>query len=410
MYSGGDLFGILSKVTKKCDAYDILILGGGLGGLTCAALLSHSSDLRIALLEKKSLGELEDFSSDQRTTAISYGSKRVYEEAGLWTSEISQAEILDIVVTDGSTNAFMHYNHEDIHISSMGYNVTNSSLKKLLFKRVKQKVTIIPSYDYKEIAWSGHDVKLLGNTSVSGKLLIIAEGANSRMRSMCNISVFCHEYGQSALSFKITHTNNHDNVAVEKFLPMGPLAVLPAYGGFESAIILTGARDNVDALLMMHKNNKELFEEYLNKQLGEGNPLGKISVPHGISAYPLSIKIAKKLFHNRAVLVGDSAHSIHPVAGQGFNLSIRGIKLLSDMIKYSHNIGLDIGSQTFLSQYQRARLPDIINMALSTDGVVKLFGSSIPIVKMVRSLGMGIIQKSSLLKRRLIRRATGLIW
>ena len=392
--------------------YDIVIIGCGLSGLSAAAVLSTIyCDSKILLMDKMSPPNKEIiFKNDGRTTALSRNSKVFYDKYGLWTDISDQAtEIRDIVITDGQKPTFIHYDNELIDGLPLGYNIENKLLKDHLYNIITNAdnvdLRLGQTYNTIRTVNNIYELELSSGDILKSKLFIIAEGANSLFREMCNITTFDHWYQQKGMAFNISHSENHNNVAYERFFHEGPFAILPMQGGYKSSVIWSEKSYLSD---MIKQLSSEQFLQLLNKK--SGNVLGKISIDtsSNIRTYPLLLKIAKRFHKNNAVFIGDSAHSIHPVAGQGFNLGIMGLETLINRMLSATEIGMDFNSKHILSSFTLDVLRNNISMIISTDLLIKLFGINNPLISKMRTLGIKTVNKSDALKIFFMRQAMGI--
>lgn len=380
--------------------YDVIISGGGLLGLITAIGLSCDS-VSVAVIEKNSLPRVVD---DNRAFAISQGSKKILEKLGIWQFIESEAEpILDICILDAVT---VHYNHKMVGEEPMGYVINNATIWNAINNNFLNKLNIYSPHSYKTIACdSGYvEVILDNNQELISSLLICAEGKNSKLPELFSIPTVKFDYKQSSIVFNVKHELHHQNLAVERFFPGGPFAILPMKGGYTSSIVWT-EKSGISKMLMDLSEEEFIIE--LKKRFG--SYLGKIKLEGERKLYPLSFVFAKKLYKGRVLLIGDAAHSIHPVAGQGLNLGIRDVESVIKHIVAAKASGIDVGSSYLLKKISRNRYFDNFTMALATDGLNRMFSNRIFCAKALRNLGLIAVENSNFLKKRFIRHAMGFI-
>ncbi|MDE5062073.1 2-octaprenyl-6-methoxyphenyl hydroxylase [Wolbachia endosymbiont of Drosophila tsacasi] len=378
--------------------YDVIISGGGLLGLITAISLSCDS-VSIAVIEKNSLPRVVD---DNRAFAISQGSKKILEKLGIWQFIESEAEpILDICVLDAVT---VHYNHKMVGEEPMGYVINNATIWNAINNNFLNKLNIYSPHSYKTIACdSGYvEVILDNNQELISSLLICAEGKNSKLPELFSIPTVKFDYKQSSMVFNVKHELHHQNLAVERFFPGGPFAILPMKDGYTSSIVWT-EKSGISKMLM--NLSEEEFIVELKKRFG--SYLGEIKLEGERKLYPLSFVFAKKLYKGRVLLIGDAAHSIHPVAGQGLNLGIRDVEGVIKHIVAAKASGIDVGSSYLLKKISRDRYFDNFTMALATDGLNRMFSNRIFCAKALRNLGLIAVENSDFLKKSFIRHAMG---
>lgn len=380
--------------------YDVIISGGGLLGLITAIGLSCDS-VSVAVIEKNSLPRVVD---DNRAFAISQGSKKILEKLGIWQFIESEAEpILDICILDAVT---VHYNHKMVGEEPMGYVINNATIWNAINNNFLNKLNIYSPHSYKTIACdSGYvEVILDNNQELISSLLICAEGKNSKLPELFSIPTVKFDYKQSSIVFNVKHELHHQNLAVERFFPGGPFAILPIKDGYTSSIVWT-EKSGISKMLMDLSEEEFIIE--LKKRFG--SYLGKIKLEGERKLYPLSFVFAKKLYKGRVLLIGDAAHSIHPVAGQGLNLGIRDVESIIKHVVAAKASGIDVGSSYLLKKISRNRYFDNFTMALATDGLNRMFSNRIFCAKALRNLGLIAVENSNFLKKRFIRHAMGFI-
>jgi 2-octaprenyl-6-methoxyphenol hydroxylase len=374
---------------------DAVIVGGGLVGLGLAAALGGAG-LKVAVVDRERPAAVLDPVFDGRVSAIAQGSRRILEAIGVWQKVAAEAEpILDIRVSEASSLLFIHFDHREVADAGgaepMGHIVENRVIRKALFDRVAELESVwllAPMMVTRVVRDAGRVAVTLGDgRTLSARLAISAEGRTSRLRAEAAIPVTTWNYRQSALVCTVAHEFPHKGVAQERFLPTGPFAVLPmkddALGTHRSSIVWTDRADVIAHLTSLGDDdfNRELalrFGDYL----GETAAFGKRW------SYPLGLLLADSYVADRLALVGDAAHAIHPMAGQGLNLGIRDAAALAEVLVDAHRLGLDIGHVSVLERFQRWRRFDNVTLAAVTDGLDRLFSNAFPPLKLVRDLGL----------------------
>jgi 2-octaprenyl-6-methoxyphenol hydroxylase len=380
----------------------IIILGGGITGLLTGYSLAKFG-ISITIIEKKNFISMQD----GRSFAISASSKEILEEYGLWDSIASKAGNIDeIRITNNNSSLFLHFDAEAANNQPMGYMVPAKLLLEVLCQKLSsmQNVSLLLNTNYQNVSFTPETatVHLENKEEYKAELLIIAEGKNSTLRSSLNIRTTTIPYNQVALVFNISHQYHHNFVALENFYSHGPFASLPLYGGFQSAIVWTEKINLKEYLLQM--DQKEFIELFQQKF---GDHLGEISLTTPIQAFELSATFAEYYYFKRAALIGDAAHAIHPIAGQGLNLSIRDIHFLTILIKTQFSLGLDIGSTLMLSKYDKYRQKDNNAMIAVTDICNRLFSHNFKTLKYATNIGLAAINNLPHLKKTLVNYAMG---
>ena len=398
---------------KKHLKTTVLIIGGGLSGLTLAAVLGKAG-VDVTCIDRDAPLHQTTQKYDGRTTAISYASHKVLQAAGVWQELLPDCEpILDIRVADGGSPFYLHFASDaDGGDNPFGWIIENRLLRKALFDnlhRLKKQVRHIAPAEIKKFIKdaSSAGVVLKDGTKITAPLMIGADGRNSATRSWLGIEAKKSDYRQTAIVCNVSHEKDHENVAVEHFLPAGPFAALPMTRGdkneFCSSVVWTEHGDDAGKIL---KLPPAAFDERLQNLFGPH--LGRVHHVSPPMAYPLSLLHADTYVGHRTALIAEAAHAIHPIAGQGLNLSMRDIAVLAEGIVDHLKLGLDIGSPALLQSYESARRTDIRLMMGATDILNHLFSNNLKTVRLTRDLGLGIVEKFPFLKRYFARQAMGL--
>jgi 2-octaprenyl-6-methoxyphenol hydroxylase len=386
---------------------DVVIVGGGLAGLTLATALATAGVPVICLDRDTPPTQLEtDF--DGRTTALAFCSKQVLAGAGVWPHMAEDAEpILDIRVVDQESPLFLHYDHTDVGIGPFGWIADNAVIRRALFARVAELPNlrhIVPaSVTRIERDAGGAKVTLADGRVVKARLVVGADGKNSFCRKSAGITVTTWAYDQSAMICNIAHDQPHGGVAVEKFLPGGPFAILPMTDN-RSSIVWSEKKALVPKYLDM---STEAFTAELQRRVGTW--LGPIRVVTKRSAWPLSVLHADSYVAPRLALVGEAAHAMHPIAGQGLNMGLRDVAALAEVIVDAHRLGLDVGGPEPLARYQRWRRFDNLSLITVTDLLTRLFSNDFGPLKLARDLGMAAVNRMPPLKKFFMRHAMGMV-
>ena len=379
----------------------ILIVGGSLTGLMAAFVLS-ALNKKIVVVERSSF-ILKNISpiNDMRTTAISEGSKKILQKAGFWEKIKKFAEPIKFInVQDRDINNkinFFNFNEK----KPLGYIIKNSLLKEVLIQLLKTKknIKLIQNQDFKNFKYNESNIlAIFKDFVVCADLIIAADGKNSTVRKVANTPIYSKKYKHKAAVINISHLKNHNNIAHEIFFKTGPLAILPMSKNkkniFLSSVIWSNPSWYSDNLKKINKDTlKELLQEKIYKNIGE------IKEVLNVQFFPLSAHVNSKFYENRIVYIGDSAHSIHPIAGQGWNLGIRDIKNLDIALKKNINLGFDLGSEFACKEYQKMSFYDAYSMFQITDKLNSIFINDFFMVNKIRSLGFKLIQKNSMLKK-----------
>jgi len=408
---------------------DVLISGGGMVGLTLALALADAG-LAVILVDSLPAAEREAAGYDGRSSAIAEGSRRVLDGIGVWNPMSPEAcPILDIRVSDARVGhpaslLFLHYDHRELEPpatakrrtaaaaqpSPMGYIVENRVIRRVLIAALASRRGIRHLAPAQAVAFAREAgqarITLADGRSLTGRIVIAADGRSSPMRQAAGIRLTEWEYPQSGIVCTIGHELSHRNVAHEHFLPSGPFAVLPMVddaNGHRSSIVWTEKRDLVPAIMALSPDD---FAAEIQRRFGDS--LGRIRLLGQRWAYPLKLQHATRYVEDRLALVGDAAHAIHPIAGQGLNLGLRDVAALAETLVDAHRLGLDIGVGEPLERYQRWRRFDNLMLLAATDLLNRLFSNDIAPIRLARDLGLGLVNRMPPLKRLFMRHAMGM--
>ncbi|MFT6331921.1 MAG: 2-octaprenyl-6-methoxyphenol hydroxylase [Lentimonas sp.] len=389
---------------KKENSFDIAIIGGSFSGLTAAIFLAQiSPHLKIALIERSDIVN-HVRKRDGRAFAISKSSLEIFEKIGI-LKEIKPfaGKITDIKIVDGDSPFFLNFESDN---SLFGLVIENYHIHKALRdKALKQdNIEFFSPNSYQEITFDDNLSRIIldNKKTITANLLLACDGKFSALRDKFEIRSFQKSYDQTALVFNISHTKSHKNIALEKFLPDGPFAVLPMKNDLESSIVWTLKTQKAQTILEMDEEN---FLHQLKKSTGDY--LGEIKTTEKPFKYDLDLIVADKLYHQRMLLISDAAHGIHPIAGQGFNLGIDDIVALEKLVREYLDCGLDIGSEALLEKYQKIRKLETYKMVAATDSLNGLFSNNSKILKALRNSGLAMVEKISPLKKFFIKNAGG---
>jgi 2-octaprenyl-6-methoxyphenol hydroxylase len=389
------------------DRADVIIFGGGLVGLALASALD-SSGLSSIVVDPADPAPRADAGFDGRTSAVSSSSMRMIETIGV-ADHLAEAgcPIWRIAVADGLKPGGLHFDTDDGE--PLGYMHENLKLRATLQARAeagkniwllwKSRVTEVDRGDH------GVVVALEDGRKLSAPLLVAADGRNSKTREAAGINVARWKYDHRAIVSVLRHERPHEHVAYEIFYPTGPFALLPMNDdsrGHRSAIVWSVPED--DAVGWLSLNDEEFAAE---AEAAMGGFLGKIGMLAPRSTFPLGFHHAAQMTAKRLALVGDAAHAIHPIAGQGLNLGFRDVAALTEVLVEGSRLGLDLGDQILLERYQRWRSLDALSVAFATDSLTRVYGIPGATASAIRRFGMGLVGRISPLRDRLMQEARG---
>lgn len=388
------------------ERYDILIVGGGHVGLALALALTQSArGIRVGLVDRRPLA----VPRDNRASAIAAGVRRVFEALGVWermageSQAITAMRITDSGAGDLSRPRFLTFDGDVAPGEAFAHMVPNRVSGAVLLAAVEPAVEIIAPAEITAYAQEAGEARLTlaDGRSLAAPLVVAADGAQSALRGMAGIGVIAHDYGQTGLVTTISHQLPHEGVAWEHFRPAGPFASLPLPGNRSSLVWTERSEDAPRYLGLDHADLALAIEAAM------GSTLGTVVVEEKLMGFPLRLQIARDFVAPRLALVGDAAHVVHPIAGQGLNLGLKDVAALAEVAVDALRLGLDPGADDVLQRYQSWRRLDTASMAAMTDGLNRLFSNDIAPVRALRDFGLGLVDRAGPVKAALIRTASG---
>ncbi len=408
----------------------VLVVGGGMVGLTLACALADAGVTSV-VVESMDPRTVEDAGFDGRASAIAYAPYRMFQSIGVWPHMAPHAQaIREIRVSDGRLGGggaeahcsplFLHFDHRELDDEPFGHMVENRHILGGLWAAAKARpeitlcapatvvsldrsptlVTASLSYDT--------ETKMPKTLLVKAQLIVGADGRRSMVRESAGIRHISGDYGQTAIVATVEHAGDHGGVAEEFFLPAGPFAILPLTdlpdGTHRSSLVWTETTTAAETILGL---DNDQFETQLRARFG--SHLGEVSGTGPRWSYPLGHQHALRYVDHRLALTGDSAHGIHPIAGQGLNLGLRDVAALAEVLADGHRLGADLGSAVLLARYQRWRRFDSFALFAVTDGLNRLFSNDIAPLRLARDLGLAAVNRAPALKRFFMRHARGTV-
>ncbi|HWK43745.1 MAG TPA: UbiH/UbiF/VisC/COQ6 family ubiquinone biosynthesis hydroxylase [Stellaceae bacterium] len=389
---------------------DVAIAGGGLVGLSLGIALAGAG-VKAVVIDREAPAATTDIAYDGRASAIAFGSRQVLAAIGLWDRIAADAQpILDIRVVEGRSPLFLHYDHREVGAAPLGWIVENRILRRALLAGVgalPDLVHLAPvTVDGVDAEAGGATVRLADGRRIRAGLVVAADGKASPLRRAAGIRTLDWSYPQHGIVTTVEHARPHHGAAIEQFRPSGPFAILPMTGtptnGNRSSIVWTERSALVPRLMAL---DDAAFEFEVARRFDGYLGVTRLIGPR--FSYPLSVLLAERTVDRRLALVGDAAHVIHPIAGQGLNLGIRDVAALAEVLVDAHRLGMDLGAPDVLARYQRWRRTDILALAAVTDGLNRLFSNRVTPLAIARNIGLGAVERIGPLKRLLMRHAMG---
>jgi len=384
--------------------YDVVIVGGGMVGATLAVALAEQSDLNIALVEAqlpKTIAEQDK--ADLRVSALTRASETLFKNLNIWQqlipSRISQFTDMEVWETQSST---LHFDSADIGEPLLGYIVENRHIQQACLARCKQLNNITLLSPAKPVSLTKQALTLENGQSLTADLIVAADGARSLLRDWAEIDTHGWDYQQTAVVCTVTTQHSHQHTAWQRFLPEGPLAFLPLSDPHQCSIVWSNSTEEAELL-------SELDDERFNHAISKAfsNKLGDIIEISDRASFPLKLRHADHYVETGFALVGDAAHTIHPLAGQGVNIGLLDAATLAEVVLDAYEKGRDIGSLHTLNKYQRRRKGDNLAMQMTMDAFKRVFGSELAPIRWARRFGLKTINQHSLLKNIFMHQASG---
>ena len=387
----------------------IVIGGGAFAGLALALALRQGLGADVAVIVADPALASRP-SRDPRATAIVAACRRLFETLGVWGEVADNAQpILDMVITDSRLEdatrpVFLTFAGNVEPGEPFAHMVENRYLIDALAKHaeangVELKATAVASY---ESHGDAVDVRLADGGAIEASLLIAADGARSKLRERAGIATNGWDYDQSGIVVTVGHEREHHGRAEEHFLPAGPFAILPLTGK-RSSLVWTEQRKEAARIVGLSDDE---FHGELERRFGLH--LGEVKALDRPRAFPLSYFVARSFIGERLALVGDAAHVIHPIAGQGLNMGLKDVAALAEVVVDAARLGIDFGQSDVLERYQRWRRFDTMAMGLATNSLNFLFSNKSTLLRTVRDIGLGLVDRTPPLKEMFIRQAAGL--
>jgi len=388
---------------------DVLIVGGGMVGATLACALGDTP-LKVILLEAGS-GQhtLPEQGFELRVSAITRASQRIFETLGVW-EKIAAYRISpyrDMHVWDATGSGVIHFDSAELGEANLGHIIENNVISMALYERLSafENVELITNSQFHQINTTPENasVTLTSGETIKTKLIIGADGGRSAIRQRFGIGVRGWDYDQTALVTYVKTERPHAETAWQRFLPTGPLAFLPLPEGYSSIVWSTDPEQAQELLAM---DDKAFCQELA---AAFDHTLGMIESTGPRATFPLRFFIANNFIGERLALVGDAAHTIHPLAGQGVNLGLADVASLAEVLVDALAAGRDIGSAKVLRRYERWRRADSLSLFVAMDGIKRLFGSDVPALRWLRNFGLNLTHKAPPVKNHIVRSAMGLV-
>jgi 2-octaprenyl-6-methoxyphenol hydroxylase len=392
----------------QTERREVVIGGAGFAGLALAIAVRQALGQGFAVtVADPALRNAP--SKDPRASAIAAAARRLFEAIEVWDAVEAQAQpILDMVVTDSKLEdavrpTFLTFGGEVEEGEPFAHMIENRLLIDALVAKAKElgidlRATAMSAFDNR---LNTIDVTLADGGAISARLLVGADGARSQIREQADIASHGWNYEQSAIVCTVAHERDHQGRAEEHFLPAGPFAILPLPGNRASIVWTESAREAERIVAL----GDDEFHDELEQRFGLH--LGELKVIGARRAFPLGLFTARTFIGERLALIGDAAHIIHPIAGQGLNMGLRDVAALAEAVADAARLGLDIGGPDVLERYQRWRRFDIMTMGVATDGLNRLFSNRSDVLRLVRDIGLGLVERMPPLKHLFIREAAG---
>jgi 2-octaprenyl-6-methoxyphenol hydroxylase len=391
---------------------DILIVGGGLNGPALALALARNG-LRVTVIDARPADARAEAGFDGRAYALALASRRLLDGIGVWPRVAAQAQpMVQIKASDGRagegpSSLFLGFSSDEIEEGPMGFMVEDRHLYAAFLAAMAETpgITLLSGETVvaQSVTPAGTEVTLGSGQVLTGRLIAGCDGRTSGTAQRAGIGRSGWGYGQTALVTAIRHEKHHQGIAHQFFMPAGPLAILPLAGGYHSSIVWSESDATAQAIQALDDAG---YLAALRPRFGDF--LGEIALAGARFTYPLNLTLANAYVAPRVALVGDAAHGVHPIAGQGLNLGLRDVGALAQVLVEAARRGEDIGATDVLERYQRWRRFDSTALALGMDTVNRLFSNDNPVLRAARDAGLGLVNALPGLRRGFLRQAAGL--
>jgi 2-octaprenyl-6-methoxyphenol hydroxylase len=397
-----------SPTASPTPPYDVAIAGGGMVGLTLAVALKTALGEGLRLVVCDPAIALDG--SPTRASALAAGPRRMFERLGVWSAMIGKAqpirrmEITDSRLADAVRPLFLDLSAEAEPGEPVAHMIVNADLVAALRARAQALGVELRAVGLRDARPGAavSTVTLSDGSSLDARLVVAADGAKSRLRDLAGIGTIGWSYGQAGIVATIGHERDHQGVARQHFLPAGPFAILPMTGKRCSIVWNEPVADARDLCAL----SPEDFIAELTPRFGR--ELGRLTLLDKPIFFPFALRVARRFSAPRLALVGDAAHLVHPIAGQGVNLGLRDAAALAEEIVEAARLGLDPGGGEPLRRYEQARRPDTLSMVAGMDALNRLFSNDVAPLRFLRDLGLGLVDRAPRLKDFFVRRATGI--
>ena len=391
---------------------DVAVVGAGMVGGTLACALARYG-IHTAVVDRLEPSTMVAHEFDGRASAIALSGQRLLKMLGVWSHLESKSEpIKEIRVADGKSLLFLHFDHTEIGDEPLGFMIENRHLRAAIATEMQlhpNKLSIVSPASVTALVTDADTVTLSleDGRKIRASLVISAEGRGSKIRGWSGIKTTGWKYKQTAIVTTIAHEQSHDSIAHEHFLPAGPFAILPLPDNgnvHRSSLVWTENSDTASEYMTL--DDSDFLMEIADRV---GGFLGTVSLIGPRFSYPLGMQFASKYTAGRIALVGDSAHSIHPIAGQGLNLGLRDVAALTEIIVDGKQLGLDLAHPQGIARYERWRRSDNLSMAIVTDILNRLFSNDVGPIKLSRDVGLALVNKIPPLRRIFMMHAMGTV-
>ncbi|MBO21717.1 MAG: 2-octaprenyl-6-methoxyphenyl hydroxylase [Rhodospirillaceae bacterium] len=399
---------------------EAVIVGAGMVGLTLAQALACAG-IEVAVIDRTDPASFTDAAFDGRTSAVAAASARVLDGIGLWRDLAPRACPIDTIrVSDGDALMFLHFDHAEVGADPLGHILENRDIRGSLLEKAAASPRIAiyapANIEVTTRDRGGATIALDDGRAIRARVILACDGRGSGYRRAAGIPAAEWRYDQSSFVCAIAHERPHGNIAHERFLPGGPFAILPLHDLEEPVAGPAGPLRHASSIVWSEGNNlvpaiRDFDDDSFTAELAQriGGFLGDIALAGPRWVHPLGLSHAIRYIDQRLALVGDAAHAIHPIAGQGLNMGIRDVAALAEVIVDARRLGRDIGDPDILADYERWRRFDNMLLAVVTDNLTRLFSNDIAPVRVARDLGMGVVNATPAARRFSMRHAMGLV-